>query len=142
MTNKKNEKNEIQEFTEKAMALGNVLDSAKIIVSDITNMVNMIQQETTKREAIRANRDVIIEKTRAFREIMLVVMDKTFDERRQQFDGYFASLDKAMDKNDTNMVAGILSNMVDLAKNGPLKDLINLEATQIALKDPDTVWEF
>lgn len=142
MVNNQNEKNEIVAFTEKAMAVGNVVESARLIVSDITNMVNMIQQETTKREAIRANRDVIIEKTRAFREIMLVVMDKTFEERRQLFDGYFARLDKALDKNDANMVAGILTNMVDLAKNGPLKDLVSLAATQKALKDPDTVWEF
>lgn len=142
MVNNLNEKTEVVAFTEKAMAVGNVLESARIIVSDITNMINMIQQETTKREAIRANRDVIIEKTRAFREVMLVVMDKTFDERRQLFDGYFARLDKAMDNNDTNMVAGILSNMVDLAKNGPIKDLIDVAATQKALKDPDTVWEF
>lgn len=142
MPNDKIEKNDILALTEKAGAVGNVLESARIIVSDITNMVNMIQQETTKREAIRANRDVIIEKTRAFREVMLVVMDKTFDERRQLFDEYFSRLDKAMDNSDTNMVAGILSNMVDLAKNGPLKDLINVAATQKALKDPDTVWEF
>jgi len=142
MVNNQNEKNEIVAFTEKAVAVGNVVESARLIVSDITNMVNMIQQETTKREAIRANRDVIIEKTRAFREIMLVVMDKTFEERRQLFDGYFARLDKALDKNDANMVAGILNNMVDLAKNGPLKDLVSLTATQKALKDPDTVWEF
>ncbi len=136
------EKNETLSITEKAGAVGNVLESARIIVSDITNMVNMIQQETTKREAIRANRDVIIEKTRAFREVMLEVMDRTFDERKDLFDGYFARLDKAMDKNDTQMVAGILSNMVDLAKNGPLKNLVDIAATQKALKDPDTVWEF
>ncbi|HHT30561.1 hypothetical protein [Petrimonas mucosa] len=135
-------KNEIMGLPEKAAAIGNVLDSAKIIISDITNMVNLIQQETTKREAIRANRDVIIEKTKAFREVMLEVMDRTFDERKDLFDGYFARLDKAMDKNDTQMVAGILSNMVDLAKNGPLKNLVDIAATQKALKDPDTVWEF
>lgn len=136
------EKNDIMAFTEKAAAVGNVLQSANVIVAELTNMVSMIQQETTKREAIRANRDVIIEKTRAFREVMLQVMDKTFDERRHLFDGYFARLDKAMDKNDTQMVAGILSNMVDLAKNGPLKNLVDVAATQKALKDPNTVWEF
>lgn len=107
MSKDMNGKQEVQSFANNAMAAGNVLESVQVIVSDITNMVNMIQQETTKREAIRANRDVIIEKTRAFREIMLNVMDQTFEERKMQFDGYFELLDKAMDKNDVNMVAGI-----------------------------------
>lgn len=137
-----NGKQDVQSFANNAMAAGNVLESVKVIVSDLTNMVNMIQQETTKREAIRANRDVIIEKTRAFREIMLKVMDHTFEERKMQFDGYFELLDKAMDKNDVNMVAGILHNMVELTKESPLRNLIDLASTQKALKDPNTVWEF
>ena len=142
MSKDMNGKQEVQSFANNAMAAGNVLESVQVIVSDITNMVNMIQQETTKREAIRANRDVIIEKTRAFREIMLNVMDQTFEERKMQFDGYFELLDKAMDKNDVNMVAGILHNMVELTKESPLRNLIDLASTQKALKDPNTVWEF
>lgn len=142
MTEKIKENNELEVISAKAMAVGNVLESARLIVSDITNMVNLIQQETTKREVIRAKRDIITKKTNAFREIMLEVMDKTFDERKTMFDSYFERLDKAMDKNDVSMVAGILTNMIDLAKNGPLKDLVNIAKTQTAIGDPDTVWEF
>ena len=142
MSEEKIEVKDMEVFAAKAMAAGNVMESARLIVSDITNMVNMIQQETTKREAIRANRDIIIEKTKAFREIMLLVMDRTFDEREKQFDGYFALLDKAIDKSDAPTVSGILTNMINLAKDSPLKDLISIAATQTALKDPNKVWEF
>ena len=55
MSKDMNGKQEVQSFANNAMAAGNVLESVQVIVSDITNMVNMIQQETTKREIGRAS---------------------------------------------------------------------------------------
>ena len=102
------------------------VDTFRLLVSSTSEWVATVTREQTRREEIRAwerEQVEIIEVQRAF---LMTALDKTFDERRENFRRLFDQLDTALvsdGENSAAQVAALLEAITELAKTSPFKDL-------------------
>jgi hypothetical protein len=99
-------------------------------------------QETTKRRQIEAWEKVSLKKIKAQRDLLMEYLDRSFDERKENFSNLFKMLDKAAENGDTQSIAIALKSIVDLASNGPFKDIASVDAVRGVLSDPNQDFEF
>ena len=99
-------------------------------------------QETTKRRRIEAWEKVSLKKIKAQRDLLMEYLDRSFDERKENFSNLFSMLDKAAKNGDTQSIAMALKSIVDLASNGPFKDIASVDAVRGVLSDPNQDFEF
>jgi hypothetical protein len=103
-----------------------VVDTFRLVVASANEWVTVVAKERTKRNEIRAWEKSQIEIIQVQRDFLLSALDKTFDERRENFRRLFDNLDSALvsDREDSAVqVAGLLEAITDLAKTSPFKDL-------------------
>ena len=98
--------------------------------------------QETKRAAIEAERQVVISKIRAQRNLLIKYLDKTFDERKENFNKLFDVIDDALVKDNIQQLSVGLNSFNELAKSSPFKDLADIELVGKALEDKDHEWEF
>ena len=101
--------------------------------------VKFCEEQETKREEIRAQRDREIEIIRAQKEMIMTYLEKTFDERRMIFNKQFEILDNAVSKGDTELLATTLDSINQLATSSPFKSLLELKAGSDALRPGSTI---
>ena len=118
--------------------LGQVLSQA---VDAADHWVKVIQEESTRREEIRSWESTERERIVAQRDVLLRGLELTHDERRENFRRLFDNLDVAMGRNDAATAAGLLDSITELAKSSPFKDLGNVEFVVNELKLPDRTWK-
>lgn len=127
-----------------ANAVRNPIEAVSVL-KDLVNMVGEVSKftevEKTKRREIEAERDMYISKINAQKEVMLAYLDKTFDERKKNFDKLFQIVDYALATNNTQALAMGLDSINQLAASSPFKDLASIESTQKALEDKDHIWD-
>ena len=85
------------------------------------------EQETTKRQAITAQRDAALEKIRADREVLVTFLKGHFDAQGAALDGLFKGLDTALASGNPDLVGPILTSIVQTVKTSPLGDLLTME---------------
>ena len=108
----------------------------------VSNTIKTCQEEETKREAIRTNRDIQIEKIHQKCDLIRSYLDRTFDERARIFDKQFEVLDEALRTRDLKMLEMTLTHIHTLAAQSPFKNLSDFEQTQKALLDKEnTIWD-
>ncbi len=103
-----------------------VVDTFSLIVERTSEWVTVIAQEQTRREGIRSWEAQQLAAIHVQQEFLLTALDKTFDERRENFRRLFDQLDAALvsDRDDAAaQVAGLLEAITELAKTSPFKDL-------------------
>ncbi len=103
-----------------------VVDTFKLVVTSTNEWVTVIAQEQTRRQEIRAWEKSQLEIIHVQRDFLLVALDKTFDERRENFHRLFDQLDAALvsERDDAAaQVSDLLGAITDLAKTSPFKDL-------------------
>ncbi len=86
------------------------------------------QIEQTKRANINAIKEFEIEKIRAQKEVLKDYFEKTFSERRTNFDALFERLDKGIESGNLQLIQLALSVIVDIAKDSPLKQIEKLRS--------------
>ncbi|MDZ5444418.1 hypothetical protein U2F26_16995 [Micromonospora sp. 4G57] len=118
--------------------LGQVLSQ---MVGTADQWVKVIQEESTRREEIRAWEATERERIVAQRDVLLRGLELTHDERRENFRRLFDNLDVAMRKDDATTAASLLDSITELAKSSPFKDLGNVEFVVHELKQPDRTWK-
>lgn len=118
--------------------LGQVLSQ---MVDAADQWVKVIQEESTRREEIRAWEATERERIVAQRDVLLRGLELTHDERRENFRRLFDNLDVAMRSNDAATAASLLDSITELAKSSPFKDLGNVEFVVNELKQPDRTWK-
>jgi len=116
-----------------------VLAAIKQLGEKAMEAVRFCEEQETKREEIRAQRDREIEIIRAQREMIMTYLDKTFDERRMIFNKQFEILDNAISKGDTELLATTLDSINQLATSSPFKSLLDLKAGSDALRPGSTI---
>ncbi|MFP7365770.1 hypothetical protein SFC07_08375 [Corynebacterium callunae] len=94
------------------------------------------------RVGIAAERDVAITNIEMQKALLLEYLDKSFDERRENFQKLFTVVDDALEKGDNQQLALGLDSILKLAESSPFKDLATIQATADALNDPDHQWDF
>lgn len=103
--------------------------------------VKIIQEESTRREEIRAWEATERERIVAQRAVLLRGLELTHDERRETFRRLFDNLDVAMRSDDAARTASVLDTITELAKSSPFKDLANVNFVVNELKQQDRTWK-
>ena len=103
-----------------------VVDAFRLVVTSTNEFITVLAQEQTRRQEIRAWETSQLEIIHVQRDFLLMALDKTFDERRENFRRLFDQLDAALisDRHDAAaQVSDLLGAITDLAKTSPFKDL-------------------
>lgn len=112
------------------------------IVSAYTEYKTIAEQEQTKRRKIDAWEKAIIAKINAQRDLLIQYLDRSFDERAENFRALFGVVDRAIASGNNKQLALALNSITEIAKSSPFKDLANLASVKAALNDPDHEWTF
>lgn len=129
----------------RGLAAGNPAEAAEVLKS-LVNMASEVSKFTevqkTRRKEIEAERDVYVEKIRAQKEVLIVYLEKSFDERKNNFEKLFEIVDHAIASNNMQQLAMGLQSINTLAATSPFKSLATIESTQQALTDNSHIWDF
>ncbi|MEH2425371.1 MAG: hypothetical protein V7K48_32050 [Nostoc sp.] len=112
------------------------------MVSAYSEYKIIAEQEQTKRREIEAWEKETITKINAQRELLMAYLDRSFDERAENFRALFAVVDSAIASGNNHQLALTLNSITEIAKSSPFKDLANLASVRAALDDPDHEWTF
>jgi len=128
-----------------AVVLNDMINPAEClqqIVSAYTEYKIIAEQEQTKRREIEAWEKVTIAKINAQRDLLMAYLNRSFDERAENFRHLFCVVDRAIAADNNDQLALALHSITELAKSSPFKELANLASVRAALDDPDHEWEF
>jgi hypothetical protein len=129
----------------------NAAECLQQMLSAYTEYKIIAEQEKTKRCEIDAWEKEAIAKINAQRDLLIAYLDRSFDERAENFRALFNVVDSAMsdDKslrvyasNNNQQLALTLNSITEIAKSNPFKELANLTSVRAALDDPDHEWTF
>jgi ribonucleotide reductase alpha subunit len=112
------------------------------MVTAYTDYLIIVEQEQTKRREIDAWEKETITKINAQRELLMAYLDRSFDERAENFRSLFAVVDSAIASGNNEQLALALNSITEIAKSSPFKDLANLASVRAALNDPNHEWTF
>jgi hypothetical protein len=121
------------------VAAKEVLDNFVHIAGDVAKFSEV---QKTKRKEIEAKRDVIVNKIQSQKEIILAYLEKSFDERKDNFAKLFSVVDSAIATNNMQQLAMGLDSINKLAESSPFKALASVESTKLALEDKNHEWDF
>jgi hypothetical protein len=85
------------------------------------------EEEKSKRKAITSDEKKFLAELAAKKEIILQYLDKSFDERKNNFLELFSRLDLTLENDQVEETALLLKSITDLAVSSPFKDLANLD---------------
>lgn len=103
-----------------------VVDAFRLVVTSATEWYTVVVQEDTRRQEIQAWEKTQLEIIQVQRDFLLTALDKTFDERKENFRRLFDDLDAALISEGEDAaahVSDLLGAITDLAKTSPFKDL-------------------
>lgn len=120
----------------------NPAESLQQMVSAYTEYLTIAEQEGTKRRNIEAWENESITRINAQRDVLMTYLERSFDERADNFRALFDVVDNALVSGDNEQLALALNSITEIAKSSPFKELANLNSVRAALNDPNHVWEF
>ena len=103
-----------------------VVDTFNLVLASANEWVKVVVEEKTKRDEIRSWEKTQLDIIGVQRDFLLTALDRTFDERAENFRRLFDNLDAALtsDRDDAGaQVSEILAAITDLAQTSPFKDL-------------------
>ncbi|MGB3760628.1 MAG: hypothetical protein WBA07_30350 [Rivularia sp. (in: cyanobacteria)] len=120
----------------------NPAESLQQMVSAYTEYLAIAEVERTKRRDIEAWEKEAITRINAQRDLLITYLDRSFDERAENFRSLFGVVDNALLSGNNEQLALALNSITEIAKSSPFKELTNLTSVRAALNDPKHVWEF
>ncbi|MEH2205576.1 MAG: hypothetical protein V7K53_16095 [Nostoc sp.] len=132
----------VKKVTTVAKEFINPAECLQQMVSAYTEYKIITEQEKTKRREIEAWEKETIITINAQRELLMAYLDRSFDERAENFRALFAVVDNAIASGNNEQLALTLNSITEIAKSSPFKDLANLASVRAALNDPDREWKF
>ncbi len=111
-------------------------------IKTVAECVRDIQKERTEQTRLRESARVEVERIHAMRDVLLDYLDRSFDERRDNFRQLFERLDSAIEKDNVQLAAAVLDSVVKLADASPFKALQDVAATRAALSEKGKEWQF
>ncbi|NNB88835.1 hypothetical protein HJC10_21360 [Corallococcus exiguus] len=121
-----------------AAGIGDVLQG----IRSITECVRDIAKEQTEQTRLRENARVNVEHIHAMRDVLMHHLDRSFDERKENFRQLFERLDGAIQGNNVQLASVVLESVVKLADASPFKALQDVAATRAALGQKGQEWQF
>ncbi len=120
----------------------NPIECLQQIASEYTEYLKIAEQEKTKRRDIEAWEKTAIARINAQRELLMAYLDKSFDERAENFRALFSIVDQSLTTGNNEQLALALYSITEIAKSSPFKELANSGSVRAALNEPDHKWEF
>jgi hypothetical protein len=121
-------------------------EDAKEVLNGLVAMAGEVQKFTevqkTKRKDIESKRDIMVEKIKSQKEMLLSYLEKSFDERKDNFAKLFSLVDNAIENNNMQQLALGLDSINKLADSSPFKALASIEDTRLALENKTQEWDF
>jgi len=114
---------------------GKVVDKADptALISSIKEVGNKYyelqivrEQEQTKRAQIQKDKEVTLNKINTLREMFMTYMNRSFDERKDNFDKFFKIVDDAIEKNNMQELQMGLQSINQLAAQSPFKPIADM----------------
>lgn len=112
------------------------------IVKEAIDTIKFCEEQETERTKILAQRDAYIRKIEAEKEVLLDYLERSFDERKENFRKFFEMADKAIASGNNEQLAMVLDGVNNLAASSPFKDLADIKSTREALSDKEKEWDF
>lgn len=129
-------------FAKRIEEFNNPDECLRYIVSAYTEYQKVAQEEQTKRRDLEAWEKTTIAKIEAQRDSIIHYLERSFDERSENFRSLFKVVDQAIAAGSNEQLALALHSITELAKSSPFQELANLTSIQAALEDPDHEWQF
>jgi len=120
----------------------NPAESLEQMVSAYTEYLTIAEQERTKRRDIEAWEKESITRINAQRELLMTYLERSFDERAENFRALFGVVDNALVSGDNEKLALALSSITEIANSSPFSEFANLTSVRAALNNPHHIWEF
>jgi hypothetical protein len=120
----------------------NPAESLQQIISAYAEYKIIAEQEQTKRREIDVWEKETIAKITTQRDLLMAYLERSFDERAENFRALFAVVDSAIASGNNQQLALTLNSITGIAKSSPFKDLANLASVRTALDDPNHEWIF
>jgi hypothetical protein len=114
----------------------------RAVVEAYTEYKAVAEEERTKRRGIEAWEKATIAQIKAQRDFLIDYLNRSFDERSENFAALFGIVDQAMAEGNNAQLGAALHSITKLAKSSPFKDLADLASVRAALDDPDHEWTF
>lgn len=100
------------------------IDAPKVAFDTLVNAWKecsiVSEQEQTKRENIRAYRDINVKAIEENSAILKLYLEKTFTERATTIQGMFERLDEGLKSGNTEVIALTIGAIIDITKQSPL----------------------
>lgn len=128
-------------FTQTVEAI-NPAECLRQMVLACTEYMKVAETEQTKRREISAWEQTTIARINAQRDLLMVYLDCSFNERAENFRSLFCVVEQALTAGNNEQLALALNSITEIAKSSPFKELANLNSVQAALDDPDHEWTF
>ena len=103
------------------------------LVSLYKDTTKVIEEEKTKRDKIKADRDVKLEAIKFQRDFFMEYLEKTYDERKENFAKLFIVIDDAIKKDNIQQLSIGLDSLNKLAAESPFKVIADINALSDAL---------
>ncbi len=81
------------------------------------------ETEKTRRECIKAEKDIVIERIRNEKEILSTYLRETFRERNLVLEKILSSLDRALNENNTEVACKAMEQIEGVIRNSPLREI-------------------
>jgi len=111
--------------------------AAQKLLSDVTDYLGLVETEKTKRLEIQSKYQVEVAKIEALKSSFETFLNRSFEERRQNFEQLFDAVRTSMNKGDMMSLEMSLSAVVELAKTSPLAEVKTLSSLRSAMEDPE-----
>ncbi len=121
-----------------AKAVGQLIEGVRA-VADAVRDVAVQRTEQTRIEGETAKD---LARIQATRDVLMRYLERSFDERRANFDSLFSRLDEALTQGNVEVVSLTLDAVVKLASTSPFKDLADAATARQALGDKSKEWKF
>ncbi|RKG59948.1 hypothetical protein D7X30_13080 [Corallococcus sp. AB011P] len=121
-----------------AAGIGDVLQGIRTIAECVRDIAKERTEQTRLRESARME----VEQIHAMRDVLLHHLDRSFDERKENFRQLFERLDGAIQGNNVQLASAVLESVVKLADSSPFKALQDVAATRAALGQKGQEWQF
>jgi ribonucleotide reductase alpha subunit len=132
----------INNFMDFSRSINSPTECLNKIVNECTEYLKIAEQEKTKRREIEQWERESLAKIKAQRDLLMKYLDRSFDERSENFRSLFCVVDQALISGNNEQLAMALNTMTEIAKSNPFKELSNLALVRTALNDSKHEWKF
>lgn len=109
-----------------AVPLNTVGSSLQMLVTAYQDYQRIAEEQKTKRAAIAAWERVRTEELRQQRTLLETYFTGVFEERRHVIEGFFATLDRAIDSGNDALLTQSISGILAVARQSPLAEAAQL----------------